>query len=42
MILGLILWRDDELVLDRGCGRGLVLVGAVLRLTTGQAIGLDR
>jgi ubiquinone/menaquinone biosynthesis C-methylase UbiE len=41
-ILGLIPWRGDELVLDVGCGRGLLLVGAARRLTTGKAIGLDR
>jgi SAM-dependent methyltransferase len=41
-ILGLIPWRGDEMVLDVGCGRGLLLVGAARRLTTGKAIGLDR
>jgi ubiquinone/menaquinone biosynthesis C-methylase UbiE len=40
-ILGLIPWRGDEMVLDVGCGRGLLLVGAARRLTTGKAIGLD-
>ena len=35
-------WRGDERVLDVGCGRGLVLIGAARRLTTGKAIGLDR
>jgi ubiquinone/menaquinone biosynthesis C-methylase UbiE len=30
------------MVLDAGCGRGLLLVGAARRLTTGKAIGLDR
>jgi SAM-dependent methyltransferase len=28
-------------VLDVGCGRGLLLIGAARRLTTGNAIGLD-
>jgi arsenite methyltransferase len=28
-------------VLDVGCGRGLLLVGAAKRLTSGRAIGLD-
>jgi ubiquinone/menaquinone biosynthesis C-methylase UbiE len=37
-----ILWRGDERVLDVGCGRGLLLIGAARRLTTGKAIGLDR
>jgi SAM-dependent methyltransferase len=38
----LIPWRGDELVLDVGCGRGLLLVAAARRLSTGKAIGLDR
>jgi ubiquinone/menaquinone biosynthesis C-methylase UbiE len=41
-ILEPIPWRGDERVLDVGCGRGLLLVGAARRLTTGKAIGLDR
>jgi ubiquinone/menaquinone biosynthesis C-methylase UbiE len=41
-ILELIPWRGDEMVLDVGCGRGLLLIGAARRLTTGKAIGLDR
>ena len=41
-VLGLIPWRGDEMVLDVGCGRGLLLVGAARRLTTGKAIGVDR
>jgi arsenite methyltransferase len=39
--LNLIHWRGDELVLDVGCGRGLMLIGAALRLTTGRVIGVD-
>ena len=39
--LDLVPWRGDELVLDVGCGRGLMLVGAALRLTTGRAVGID-
>ncbi|HEY2805387.1 MAG TPA: class I SAM-dependent methyltransferase [Gemmatimonadales bacterium] len=34
-------WRGDERVLDIGCGRGLMLVGAARRLTTGTAVGID-
>jgi SAM-dependent methyltransferase len=34
-------WRGDEWVLDVGCGRGLLLIGAAKRLSTGRAIGLD-
>ena len=33
--------RGDERVLDAGCGRGLLLVGAARRLTSGHAVGLD-
>jgi ubiquinone/menaquinone biosynthesis C-methylase UbiE len=33
--------RGDEHVLDVGCGRGLLLVGAAKRLSTGRAMGLD-
>jgi arsenite methyltransferase len=34
-------WRGYERVLDVGCGRGLLLVGAAKRLTSGRAVGLD-
>ena len=34
-------WQGDEWVLDVGCGRGLLLIGAAKRLTSGRAIGLD-
>jgi ubiquinone/menaquinone biosynthesis C-methylase UbiE len=34
-------WRGDEAVLDVGCGRGLLLIGAARRLTTGNAVGTD-
>ena len=36
-----IAWTGRERVLDVGCGRGLMLVGAARRLTTGKAIGID-
>jgi ubiquinone/menaquinone biosynthesis C-methylase UbiE len=39
--LDLLEWRGDERVLDVGCGRGLFLIGAAKRLTTGRAIGID-
>jgi arsenite methyltransferase len=39
--LDLIQWSGDEQVLDVGCGRGLMLVGAAKRLTSGKAIGVD-
>jgi len=41
-ILEAMPWRGDEKVLDVGCGRGLLLIGAARRLTTGKAIGVDR
>jgi SAM-dependent methyltransferase len=40
-LLATIPWRGDETVLDIGCGRGLWLMGAAQRLTTGRAIGVD-
>ena len=33
--------RGDEQILDIGCGRGVVLMLAGQRLTTGRAIGVD-
>jgi len=41
-LLSHISWAGDEQVLDIGCGRGLMLVGAAKRLTTGKAIGIDK
>ena len=41
-MLALHSWRGDERVLDVGCGRGLLLVGAAKRLNAeGQATGID-
>lgn len=41
-ILRLHTWRGDEQVLDVGCGRGLLLIGAAKRLgATGHATGID-
>jgi len=34
-------WTGHERVLDVGCGRGLMLIGAAKRLTTGRATGVD-
>ena len=34
-------WTGREKVLDVGCGRGLMLIGAALRLRQGAAIGID-
>ena len=40
-LLDLVSWRGDEEVLDVGCGRGLMLVGAARRLTSRKATGID-
>jgi SAM-dependent methyltransferase len=43
-LLDLLTWTGRERVLDVGCGRGLLLVGAAKRLTTGgggSAAGID-
>jgi arsenite methyltransferase len=40
-LLDHILWTGHERVLDVGCGRGLMLIGAAKRLTNGKAIGVD-
>lgn len=39
--LGQLKWGGNELVVDVGCGRGLMLIGAAKRLTTGHATGID-
>ena len=40
-MLNLLTWTGAEQVLDVGCGRGLLLVGAARRLTSGHATGID-
>jgi SAM-dependent methyltransferase len=40
-LLQRITWTGKEEVLDVGCGRGLMLIGAAKRLTTGRATGID-
>ena len=40
-ILDAISWSGDEKVLDVGCGRGLMLIGAARRLKAGKATAVD-
>jgi arsenite methyltransferase len=40
-MLNLIIWRGDEQVLDIGTGKGLMMIGAAKRLTTGFSTGID-
>ena len=40
-LLDRLSWTGAERVLDVGCGRGLMLIGAAKRLTTGRATGID-
>jgi arsenite methyltransferase len=40
-LLDPLTWCGDEQVLDLGCGRGLMLIGAARRLRTGRPIGID-
>jgi SAM-dependent methyltransferase len=40
-LLDNVQWTGAERVLDVGCGRGLMLIGAAKRLTTGKATGID-
>ncbi|HEY7112876.1 MAG TPA: class I SAM-dependent methyltransferase [Thermoanaerobaculia bacterium] len=41
ILLDRIAWTGGERVLDVGCGRGLMLVGAARRLKSGKATGID-
>lgn len=40
-ILGKVQWTGDEKVLDAGCGRGLLAIGAAKRLKKGRVTGID-
>jgi SAM-dependent methyltransferase len=40
-VLGLVAWNGHERVLDIGTGRGLLMIGAAKKLTSGKAFGID-
>jgi arsenite methyltransferase len=40
-VISQIPWTGSERVLDVGCGRGLMLIAAAHKLSSGQAIGID-
>lgn len=40
-LLDQIPWRGDEHVLDVGCGRGLLMIGAAKRARNGKVVGVD-
>jgi arsenite methyltransferase len=40
-LLDMFPFRGDEIILDVGCGNGILILNAAKRLTTGQAIGID-
>lgn len=40
-ILSKVSWKGNEMVLDIGTGRGLLMIGAAKRLTVGKSIGID-
>ncbi len=41
-IVSSVPWGGEEVVLDLGCGRGLAMVMAGKRLTSGYSVGVDR
>ena len=40
-MLKMVNWEGDETVLDVGTGRGLLMIGAAKKLTTGKSVGID-
>jgi ubiquinone/menaquinone biosynthesis C-methylase UbiE len=40
-MLAMIPWKGNEMVLDVGTGRGLLMIGAAKHLTSGKSVGID-
>lgn len=40
-LLNMVNWKGSEMVLDVGTGRGLIVIGAAKRLSSGISIGID-
>jgi arsenite methyltransferase len=40
-MLKMVNWKGNETVLDVGTGRGLMMVGAARKLTSGKSVGID-
>jgi ubiquinone/menaquinone biosynthesis C-methylase UbiE len=40
-MLNMVSWTGDEQVLDVGTGKGLLMIGAAKKLTTGKSTGID-
>ena len=40
-LLSMVDWKGNEMVLDIGTGRGLLMIGAAKNLTGGKSIGID-
>ena len=40
-LLSMVDWKGNETVLDIGTGRGLLMIGAAKKLTSGKSMGID-